>query len=161
MTKDEFWALIARCRADDADETARAVEDTLTDMPPAEICSFQGHLQDRMAESYDWRLWGAAYLARGGCSDDSFDYFREWLITQGQATFERILQDPDSLADLEADVSETEELLSVAWNAYRRTQKQDMPAVQGELQQPGEPHGSEWEEDDLPRLFPKIAARYG
>ena len=37
-----------------------------------------------MDDSYRWDLWGAAYLANGGCSDDGFDYFRGWLIGQGR-----------------------------------------------------------------------------
>ena len=37
-----------------------------------------------VARSYDWNLWGAAYLMKGGCSDDAFDYFRGWLVAQGR-----------------------------------------------------------------------------
>jgi hypothetical protein len=53
-----------------------------------------------MADSYRVDLWGAAYLINGGCSDDGYEYFRGWLIAQGRATFERIVADPDALADL-------------------------------------------------------------
>ena len=28
-----------------------------------------------------------------GCSDDTFDYFRGWLIAQGKETFEKVLDD--------------------------------------------------------------------
>jgi hypothetical protein len=52
-----------------------------------------------MAESYRWDLWGAAYLINGGCSDDGFDYFRGWLLSQGRAIWQATLADPDSLAD--------------------------------------------------------------
>jgi len=160
MTKDEFWDLVDRNRNENADETARAVEVALTALPENEIRSFQEHLRDRMAESYDWRLWGATYLALGGCSDDGFDYFREWLIAQGRATFERALDDPDSLADIAPAISETEEMLSVALNAYRRKVGTEMPPARRSTA-PREPRGTHWDEDDLPRLFPRLAARYG
>lgn len=38
----------------------------------------------------------------GGCSDDSFDYFRGWLTAQGKEVFLNALADPDSLAGVEA-----------------------------------------------------------
>jgi Protein of unknown function (DUF4240) len=52
-----------------------------------------------MAQFYRLALWGAAYLINGGCSDDGFDYFRGWLLSQGHATWQAALADPDSLAD--------------------------------------------------------------
>ena len=55
------------------------------------------------AEAHDWNLWGAAYLMKGGCSDDAFDYFRGWLVAQGRRTWERALRDPDTLAELGID----------------------------------------------------------
>ena len=57
-------------------------------------------IQDELwVESYRRDLWGAAYLINGGCSDDGFDYFRGWLLGQGQAIWQAALADPDSLAD--------------------------------------------------------------
>ena len=66
-------------------------------------------------------LWGAAYLINGGCSDDGFDHFRGWLMTQGREVFARAVAEPDSLAELPqvraAALSgaefEAEEMLSV------------------------------------------------
>lgn len=53
-----------------------------------------------MIRSYRWDLWGAAYVAKGGASDDGFEYFQRWLISRGRTDFERVLADPDALADL-------------------------------------------------------------
>jgi hypothetical protein len=53
-----------------------------------------------MADSYHVDLSGAAYLINGRCSDDGVEYFRGWLIAQGRATYERVVADPDALADL-------------------------------------------------------------
>jgi len=76
-----------------------------------------------------------------GCSDDSFDYFRGWLIAQGKDVYLAALHDPDSLADVETvkrfaqEVKESggmmplkgyyeepcfEEILAVANYAYQR-----------------------------------------
>ncbi|MEU4667047.1 DUF4240 domain-containing protein [Amycolatopsis sp. NPDC023774] len=66
-----------------------------------------------LTESYRSSLWAAACLINGGCSDDGFDYFRGWLLTQGREVFTRALADPDSLADVpavRAAAAESEEL---------------------------------------------------
>jgi hypothetical protein len=52
-----------------------------------------------MSCSYLGSLWAAAYRINGDCSDDGFDYFRDWLITQGRDMFEAAVADPDALAD--------------------------------------------------------------
>ncbi|MFF5157927.1 DUF4240 domain-containing protein [Streptomyces sp. NPDC000348] len=59
-------------------------------------------------------------------SDDGFDCFRGWLIAQGREAFERMVTDPDALAEMpvvRASAAdgldlECEEVLSVVWNAH-------------------------------------------
>lgn len=80
MDTHRFWRWI-----DEARLAADGDCDRLTDVPPAEIVAFQRALDDRLAESYTWDLWAAAYIINGGCSDDGFDYFRGWLIALGRA----------------------------------------------------------------------------
>ena len=70
----------------------------LAELSTAEILAYQHLHHQLMAESYHWDLWGAAYLLNFGSSDDGFDYFRGWLLTQGRAIWEAALQDPDGLA---------------------------------------------------------------
>jgi Protein of unknown function (DUF4240) len=70
--------------------------------------------------SYLANLWGTAFLMNGGASDDGFDYFRGWLISQGRKVFEAALENPDSLSDVidkdaEADFEfENASILNVA-----------------------------------------------
>jgi hypothetical protein len=83
--------------------------------------------------SYKNRLWDAATVMLGYCSDDGFEDFRGWLIAQGRNVFLKALADPNSLADLDTvRASETGEagqrevreavrrgnILSVAASAY-------------------------------------------
>lgn len=46
--------------------------------------------------SYTHEVWAAVYIMNGGCSDDCFSYFRNWLIFQGKQVFMKALKDPDS-----------------------------------------------------------------
>jgi hypothetical protein len=47
-----------------------------------------------MAQSYNYRLWEAVYALNGGSSDDVFEYFRSWLISQGKNKFYWTLKFP-------------------------------------------------------------------
>ncbi len=110
MTRDEFWAIIDRAREVDPDVSAVAehVKADLATRTPEVIYAYLEHQGRLNEESYTWPLWGAAYIVNGGCSDDGFDYFRGWLFAQGRAAFERVVADPDSLADVATEGEEVE-----------------------------------------------------
>ncbi|WP_105972067.1 DUF4240 domain-containing protein [Streptomyces geranii] len=145
MDKVEFWQLIevARERAADPDASGAVAGEAsalLAARPAEEIVAAQQVLWDLMADSYTNPLWAAAYLVNGGCSDDGFDYFRGWLIAQGREVFERVVADPDTLAELpvvrsaaadgpepELDL-EGEDVLSIAWNAHIAATGEQLPA---------------------------------
>ncbi|MCA8998273.1 MAG: DUF4240 domain-containing protein [Planctomycetaceae bacterium] len=162
MTRNEFWSLIESTRScEDLYEQVESIEAALIEMSQEEIVDFERHMADLLKTSYSWELWGAAYLINGGCSDDGFDYFRGWLLTQGQSIFEKALADPDSLADLpglEQDV-ECEEILNVAQSAYESVADGDMPMVPIQLPALGE----DWDFDDdeeMRQRYPKLFAKF-
>jgi len=140
MDKQQFWQLIEEARSkasdpDDGEEVARRTASTLAGQPPEEIAAAQQVLWDLMADSYRNPLWAAAYVINGGCSDDGFDYFRGWLITQGRQVFEQVVADPDALAELPvvraaADAGlefECEEALAIAWDAHIMATGEELP----------------------------------
>jgi len=131
MTDQQFWDVI-----DAADSDIDELVDILTDLPPAMIVAFENHVRQRFMASFREELWGAAYLMKGGCTDEGFDNFRCWLIGQGQDIFEKALDDPDSLAALGPLESEPEWplLLGAADEAYEESQGtsiQEAPGVKG------------------------------
>lgn len=110
MDEDEFWEVIAEARlavgdgADDRnppdDPLPDALRRTLVRLEPDRIIGFMVRAC-RMADlAFTYPLWGAAFLIEGGCGDDGFMDFRDGLILQGRAVFERAVADPDSLADV-------------------------------------------------------------
>ena len=131
MDRQQFWQLIESARhqasdPDDGEDVAGRAASQLATRPAEEIVAAQQVLWDLMADSYTNPLWAAAYVINGGCSDDGFDYFRGWLIAQGRETFERVVADPDALAELPVVRAaaaggfdlECEETLGIAWNAH-------------------------------------------
>ena len=158
MDVDRFWALL-----DEADSPS-ALRDLLAGLPDDELVSFERLHQARMDEAYDWGLWGAAYVIEGGCGDDSFEYFRAYLLSLGRAVFARAHADPDSLADFElADAEGWEDWMSPTMMViHARTGRYEFAgSPDPDRRAPTNPTGTEWEEDDLPARYPRLTARYG
>jgi hypothetical protein len=137
------------------------LRDSLTALPADQVLAFDREFQNQLARSYTWNLWGAGYVINGGCSDDCFEYFRAWLIMQGRQTFERALQDGDSLAAhprLE-NPAELEDVLQVTRAVYQaKAGKEPEFAVKRPKL------GEGWNFDDpalMKQKYPKLCARFG
>ena len=171
MEHAEFWRLIEDASfksGGECEAQAAALKSSLLLLPADEIAAFARLFRERRQAAYRWDLWGAAYLVNGGGSDDGFDYFRCWLIAQGQAFYESALADPDSLADLlpddmewgDADL-ECEDIAYVAAEVFEEKAGREMTTQESGFIPQSEPVGVKWDEDDLDALYPKIAAKVG
>ncbi len=162
LDDDRFWAFIAAARdaaGDDVDDRVGGLEQVLLTQHPDDVAAFQAKYDELLARAYRWDLWGAAYLMNGGCSDDGFRYFRDWLISEGEAAYEAALADPDSLADVAQD--EEFELESFGYVAAEvHEQMTDAPLPRGSITDPASPAGQEWDEDELPALLPRLARKF-
>ncbi len=98
----EFWTAIAEARhaSPKSAKILANLRAKLVKAGPKGLRPFLSHIDKSLRKANTWKLWGAAYLANDGCSDDGFLYFRAWLITQGKDIFEQVCKDPDSLADV-------------------------------------------------------------
>jgi hypothetical protein len=162
MILDDFWQLISTTISPEALEEAdlSKLEAALAGMSAEEIASFNEHFSMLHATSYGWPIWGAAYIINGGCSDDGFDYFRGWLIGKGREAFEAAMADPDSLVDYAEDEVECEDLLSVAWQAYKdKTSEDRLPATSHSFPELGE----SWDFDDeaeMRKRYPRLCEKF-
>jgi hypothetical protein len=166
-----FWKLIAEARSANCCDVAASATSQLAALPPAEIVAAQQVLWDLMAQSYQNPLWAAAYLINGGCSDDGFDYFRGWLLTQGEAVFAAAVASPDSLASLPAVVAaaesgeefECEAALSIAWDAHIKATGMQLPQDAFRIRYPE--LDPDWDfdfddEEELTARLPRLAELY-
>ncbi len=163
MTEEEFWTFIARSREKFAKCERQAAELAwlLSGQSAKEIQSFDDHFAAKRQQAYRWNLWGAAYLINGGCSDDGFEYFRCWLIGQGREVFENALKNPDSLADVlsgDEDSVECKDLLYAADRAHEDLMGETLPPRK--FTGSPKPEGSEWEEEELAQMFPRLTAKF-
>jgi len=158
MDVDGFWMLVDE--ASGAAEPGETLRESLEALPLTQVAAFNRHFFALLRSSYRWDLWGAAYLMRGGCSDDGFQDFRAELIARGRRVFEAALEDPDTLAD-HSDVEGDESLTNLASEVYQeRSGKELAPAALGRRR----PAGKRWDFDDPDEMrvrYPRLFARFG
>lgn len=112
-----------------------------------------------MGRAYRWDLWGAAYVIHGGCSDDGFWDFRAGLVALGRARYERALRDPDGLASIR-DVEERTLFEGFQYVPDKVIAEREL-APRPPAKRPKKPVGRTWDEDDLPKRFPRLWKRFG
>jgi len=176
MNTQQFWQLVEAARdqapnPNDGEEVARRATSLLATRPAEEIVAAQQVLWNLMADSYTNPLWAAAYVVNGGCSDDGFDYFRGWLIAQGREVFERIVADPDALAEMpvvRASAADgidlnCEEMLTVVWNAHITATGKQLPDEAFTIRYPDLDLAWNFDFDDqgeMSRRLPRLATLY-
>jgi hypothetical protein len=137
MNIDTFWQLIEEANEQSESDLEKQVSllvEKLTELTVEEILDFDRIFNEMFVLSHSAELWSAAYLINGDCTEDSFDYFRGWLIAQGRDVFELALKDPEVFAevvnnDIAGDI-ECEAMLYVAGTAYEnKTQKDDFDFI--------------------------------
>lgn len=176
MDLEQFWNLIEQARgraadATDSEDIAEQATALLAAHEPQQIIDAQQILWDLMAASYQAPVWAAAYVINGGCSDDGFDYFRGWLITQGRTVFEQVVADVDQLADLPAVRAaaaegidlENEQTLSIAWDAYEAATGEELPGDAFTINYPALDPAWNFDFEDNCKIvsrLPRIAALY-
>jgi hypothetical protein len=169
MDETEFWEIVDSTReaADgDPEDHADLLIEHLARLDPESVVDFARHFETRFLRAFRWDLWGAADIMLGGADEESFDYFRCWLIGQGRHVFEGALHAPDELAALVPDFDpetdgDAEDLGYAADEAYEQLTGVRLPDL--ELPQPDAPEGEPLDFDDeqaMAARFPALWARF-
>jgi hypothetical protein len=162
MEINTFWDLVDASRLASGDPSERAdwLVMQLASGPAADVVDFHVHRLRLSARAYDWRLWGAAHQIMRGCSDDGFARFRAWTIGLGREWFERVIADPDRLADhpeiRAGGCPEWEDLLYVARRAHAAATGGEGPTVREFSLAPS---GERWDfgdPEEAARRLPRI-----
>ncbi|RXZ81950.1 DUF4240 domain-containing protein [Paenibacillaceae bacterium] len=179
MTNKGFWEIISNSKEYGAEQIEWLINE-LSKKTTNEIIEFEIEFKEKMERSYTSSLWGAAFVIMGGCSDDGFDYFRGWLIAQGEEVFNKVLNNPELLNEylsedfLENDelAPQLEEMLSAASDAYTYKKTGEFEyndIITTEFFNEVETRGHEfipvdieidWEEEDLAERFPVLWERF-
>lgn len=161
LSEASFWSILDRCATNRPFDARReALRRELLALGPDDLVAFRDHFSHAHEAANTWELWGAAYVLGGGCSDDGFTDFRTWLVSLGRERFVAAVGDPDSLVEVQSeDGFFFEDYAYVVFGVFaEKTGDEDMPP--GDLL-PSGVRGEEWDEDDLPELYPRLWARWG
>src|SRR5689334_5871199 len=98
MNEAKFWKILEYAKEQSKGDFKKQLEiiaTTLAELEVEEILEFNQISAEKDVLCYTYELWDAARLLMHGCGDDSFIDFRDWLVSQGEAVFYKVLQDPD------------------------------------------------------------------
>lgn len=177
MDKKEFWQLLEAAK-DKAKGSQTLQEQTLiaslAQHSPEQIIEFECILRECLIEADHFNIMAAQKILNGYVTDDSYLYFRCWLIGQGEKVFLEALRDADTLAKVaEEPYSEFEALLYVATKAYEKhTGKKEednedsfpreVARTRGlDYDSSSETKGDDWAENQLPKMLPKLWKKFG
>lgn len=116
-----FWKLIDDFRniANDKFDFIDKLSSKLEEFKPSEIRKFERIFRTKYEELNFGQLWALAYIARRGCGDDAFDYFKAWVISKGQNAFNSISKiQINELKQYFDEDPQLEEMLYLAENVY-------------------------------------------
>ncbi|MCL1038446.1 DUF4240 domain-containing protein [Shewanella submarina] len=101
MTESEFWQLVSRDALTQSNSAlSEQLKQRLSALSDEQLAAFDKHFSQQMRRSYLWSVWGAAYVLTGIDSEYEFAEFRSYLISLGKEWFEKIIANPDSLAQV-------------------------------------------------------------
>lgn len=175
INTDEFWTLV-----DNAVNAANGNNDLKEDYlvealkkrSLEEIIQFEIAFRKCVIDADHFNIMAAQKIIEGYVSDDSYLYFRCWLIGQGKAVYAETLKNPDYLATIasDGDEHEWEGLMYLATEAYaKKTGKEedetfprDVATQKGLDYDFGAPptKGTDWTEEQLPTLLPKLWEKF-
>lgn len=164
MTEEQFWQIIEEsrtgCLASDEARQCSNLRELLMKLNPDEILSFNQIFASKRLEAYRWDLWAIATIIHGGASDSSFDYFREWLISQGRDMFEAALSSPEVIAEKAnpGDDLENMTLYMVGSRLYEELTGENY--VSNITYAERQPWGKKWSEYDLLSMYPAACKKF-
>jgi hypothetical protein len=101
-----FWSIVEDARAEmggDSELVAQGLLRRLRRLSPDEHEPFQERWEQAQGEVNRWPIRDAATLLLGLLDDDDFLSVRDWIVSHGRRTVQRVLEDADSLVELASD----------------------------------------------------------
>jgi len=101
----------------------------ISKLSPKQMIGFRLRTDKLLYDIYTSEMWCAAYIMNGGCSDDSFEYFRNWVISRGKDIYYKAKENPDRLIEEVTDELEHygfEDFWYVALTAFRYSTGDDL-----------------------------------
>ncbi|WP_333800755.1 DUF4240 domain-containing protein [Phnomibacter sp.] len=172
LDEELYWLIIDQSlrNSHNQDEQAAYLVKAIGQLTPKQMIGFRLRTDKLLYDTYTSDMWCAAYIMNQGCSDDSFEYFRNWVISRGKAVYYAAKANPDSLiseVDEEAEMYDFEDFWYVANDAFQQKTGKDLyDFIDNEHFKTKEGQYPEiqftWEEDEpesMRKICPKLFAQ--
>jgi hypothetical protein len=160
MTEEQFWNQIDQARSGSASASPDRLKELLAPLSNNEVSDFGLIFYEKLCDLNTWRLWAAGNLIVGWMDQESFHYFRSWIIGKGREAFETARLDPDGLGPYIDDAELNNEPLEYVAVLLLLAHKQPGPRERTQRDADGEPTGVPFDESTLSKMFPKLAAQF-
>jgi hypothetical protein len=165
-----FWEIIEQSKEErrDFEHQAEILIDKLSQLSEKEITGFEFAFREMLAKSCHYNILAAARIIESYVNDDNLLYFRCRLLAEGKDFYYKAIEDPDYIADNLFKDTDGELMLSVADKAFikkfgENTEK-ELPREAAlsyyNYDEGEEIFGEEWDEEALPKKYPKLWERY-
>jgi hypothetical protein len=126
-----FWNIVEKSlKYSNQQDQEKFLINEIEKLTPKEIIGFRLRTDKLLYDTYNSKMWCAGYIMNGGCSDDGFEYFRNWVISRGKVVYENAIQNPDTLISQkdngEEDMFEFESFWYVALEAFKKKTGKDL-----------------------------------
>ena len=172
MSDDSFWELVEKARTDSKGNLYDQIEiitERLSKRDEKEIIGFECTLRELLMRAYHYNVMAVQKIVEGSVSDDSFLYFRCKLILYGRMIFENAINNPNYIFERIDPTVSGEPLLVAADTAFKMKFGEDTEKILprdyasavidydfGEH----EVQGKDWNEEDIPKRYPKLWKAY-
>lgn len=94
-----FWEIIDKSLKKSNGESGQIsiLVKEIEKLSPKEMIGFRLRTDKLLFDTYNSEMWCAGYIMNGGCSDDGFEYFRNWVISRGKEVYYKAKENPDEL----------------------------------------------------------------
>lgn len=131
LDEDLYWTIVDKSlkNTNNQDDQEQFLIKEISKLTPKQMIGFRLRTDKFLYDTYNSEMWCAGYIMNGGCSDDGFEYFRNWVISRGKDVFYNAKQNPDNLIskiDKNAEMYDFESFWYVALEAFKQTTGKDL-----------------------------------
>ncbi len=178
MDEKQFWEIIRISRdiSIDNEDFVNKAKNELLKFSEKDIIEFEAIFRKSILDLEHYNIEALMYLLNGYVSDDSYLYFRCWLISLGKEIYIKLIKQTDEMLEIfkskniEYEDNELEEFLYLSTDAFEeKTGKEEDDTFPRDICfergldydfNDNAPKGDDWEEEDLPKRFPKLYKYY-
>ncbi|WP_144212627.1 DUF4240 domain-containing protein [Shewanella donghaensis] len=167
MTEAEFWSLVTRSHAEQSEQECNdQLVEKLSALDDVALAAFDKMFGQQMRRSYQWDIWGAAYIITGCDSDYGFVEFRSFILSLGEQWYNNIINNPDCLGELDKWPTKDdyaypfiEDYDLIAGKIYEDRNGDELPFVPSGQDTPkGKKFSTK--KKDLRKNYPKLSQRF-